>query len=400
MISNFYGIEQVFQEANDPETNDLFREKLIDPIIEVLEKPNSRKLYIEYGSEFLDANAVMLAKEYPTVKVVFPRRYVDRVCELFNWTNDSLKDLIRELLSKIKDKTTYQTFLATPTNFIHAVVLFYADASQHRQLRDSARQQMGLTMYHIVFNRQFKTGINNIPAMAYTYMTLDNSWGLIRAENVMTWIGQTVDGAYAHNRTKFSLNLSLERLLDLVKDCRSRFQQNMRVLSSKYYENVDNHKEVGEDLKGDEDYVTTTNTVIIRQNLITLIKTGDSDYNSKQRLYVPIAKYKNVKVDDLYDFAHKIKHPEISKIIDLIFYIFIVKEHNTLNDINSSKYIGRITNFPTAVDRAIAGKPVIVPLSNKYHVDSSIVKAYICVVATFILLKIGRIRNILARKGP
>jgi hypothetical protein len=392
-------MENIFMELATEEADKILHEKLVDPIMEALEKPSIRKQYIECGSEFLDANADMLSKEYPTVKVVFPRKYVARVDELFGWTEESLKSTLKEVLASVKDKTTYQTFLASPTNFIHAIVLYYSDATLHRPLRDSARQQFGLTVYNIVFNRQFPAGIGNIPAMAYTYTTLDNSWGLVRSENVINWISQTIDGAYAHNRTKFSLEFSLTKLLDLVKDIRNRFQQNMRVLSQRYYANIDENNALGDDLKGDEDYVTTNSTVVIRQNLIRLIKTGDIDYCRKGRLYTGTAKLKNVKVEDLYDFAQKIKHSEISMIIDLIFYVFIIKENHTLDEINSTAYISRITNFPTAIDRAIPSKPIIVPLSNKYKVDSSIVKAYVCLIATFILYKIGRVRNILSRKA-
>lgn len=370
----------------------LLQEKLIDPIFNVMDTPKGRNQYIKHGSEFLDANAEMLSKEYPTAKVVFPRKYVARIDELFGWTEDSLKETLKEILHSVKDKTTYQTFMASPTNFIHAIVLYYADMSLHRQLRDSARQQMGLCLYNFVFNHFFKAGIQSIPTMAYTYTTLDNSWGLVKAENVMNWIGQTMDSAYAHHRTRLSLKMSLETLVNFVKDARSRFQQNMRMLSNRYYDNIDEKNELGSDIKGDEDHVTTTSTVTLRNNLIRLIKTGDQDYKEKGRLYIGTAKVKNVKVDDLYAMAQKVKHSDISDIFDLIFYIFIVKEGNSVDDINSNKYIARITNFPTAIDRAIPGKPVILPLSKKYKYDSSIVKAYICLLATFILYKVNQVK--------
>ena len=64
-----------------------------------------------------------------------------------------------------------------------------------------------------------------------------------------------------------------------------------------------------------------------------------------------------------------------------------------MKDINSTLYISRITNMPTAIDRAIAGKPIILPLSKKYKVDSSIIKAYICLVATYIMQRIGDANN-------
>ena len=45
--------------------------------------------------------------------------------------------------------------------------------------------------------------------------------------------------------------------------------------------------------------------------------------------------------------------------------------------------------MPTAVDRAIQGKPIILPMTKKYKVDSSIVKAYICLIATYILNRVN-----------
>ena len=57
----------VFVEAalHEPENTPL-RTTIIDPIIAVLEHPKSRKEYIKYGNEFLEANSEMLSKEFPT----------------------------------------------------------------------------------------------------------------------------------------------------------------------------------------------------------------------------------------------------------------------------------------------------------------------------------------------
>jgi hypothetical protein len=76
-------------------------------------------------------------------------------------------------------------------------------------------------------------------------------------------------------------------------------------------------------------------------------------------------------------------------IIDTILYVFITRDGNDVKDINSTAYISRITNFPTAIDRAISGKPIIITMTKKYKVDSSIVKAYICLIATYIMYRIN-----------
>ena len=101
---------------------------------------------------------------------------------------------------------------------------------------------------------------------------------------------------------------------------------------------------------------------------------------------------KNVKVDTMYNFAQQIDKRDIGIIIDTIFYVFIVRDGNSIEDINSTKYISRITNLPTAIDRAIAGKPIISTLSKKYSIDPNIVKAYICLIATYIMYRVNDVR--------
>jgi hypothetical protein len=149
---------------------------------------------------------------------------------------------------------------------------------------------------------------------------------------------------------------------------------------------------IGDDVNSSDEYLETNNTIKIRQNLIRRINGGDQLYKDKGNLYIGIARLKNVKVDSLYNFAQQIQSDDIGVIIDTIFYVFIVKENNTIEDVNSSKFISRITNLPTAIDRAIAGKPIISTLSTKYKVDQSIVKAYICLIATYIMYRINDVK--------
>jgi len=375
-------------------TSSAFHTKIMEPIIQVLETPKGRKDYISLGTEFLDANAGMLSKEFPTKRVSYPRKYVDRVVELFSFTNQDLKEIFKELLqSEVSDKTDFKTLTSTPTNLIHAAALVYSDMVQHRELRDSAKQQLGITMYGIVLNHFFPDAEPSVPIMTYTYMHLDNSWGLVKSENIINWIGQTTETSFAFWRAKMSLEMSVNIMVQFLNRLRSSFQQNMRTLARKYYDNVENGNAIGEDLKGDEDYVETTNTTTLRNNLVRLITTGDKDYKTKGQLYKATAEQKNVKVDELYELAQRVETKDITNIIDLIFYVFIAKENHKLNEINSTAYISRITKMPTAVDRAIPGKPVIDPFCKRYGCGDLVAKAYICLLATFIILKIDKVKT-------
>ena len=132
---------------------------------------------------------------------------------------------------------------------------------------------------------------------------------------------------------------------------------------------------------------------MLKDNLLRLIKNRDELYYTQGKLYPAIAKLKNVKMESLFEYSTtKIKYEDIGRIIDNIFYVFLVKDGHSVDEINSATYIGRITNFPTAVDRAIAGKPIILPYSKKYKVDDTIVKAHICLVATYILNRINDVK--------
>lgn len=383
----------LIQEAvHDPKNTEL-RERVIDPIISVLETPKGRNEYIKYGNAFLEENAEMLAKEYPTKRVTFPRKYVDNIHELFGFSVKSLKSTMKELLKKMKHDSDFQGILKNTSNVIHAVAIFYSDMILHRQLRDSARQQIGLSIYSAVLNRSFPAAPPNESAMAYTYMQLDGKWGIVKSENLITWIGSMVETAYAFHRTKLSLNMSTKVLVDFLNRLRSTFQQSMVGLAKRYYDNLDNANLIGDDVQGTEDFFVSGGYGKIRDNLMLKLKNGDELYNNRDNLYPRIARLKNIKCETLYNFAQKVEHPDISNIINGILYVFLVKEGNSIEDINSSKYLARVTNLPTAVDRAINGKPVILPLSKKYKVDQSIVKAYICFIAVYIMCRINDVKD-------
>ena len=116
----------IFQEAVSDPQNSLLRETLIDPVINVLSTPAGRKAYIDLGNQFLEANAEMLAKEYPTKAVSFPRLYVDNVIKLFGFTLPSLKKTVAEVLKQV-GLSDFKTINATPTNVLHTIALSYSD---------------------------------------------------------------------------------------------------------------------------------------------------------------------------------------------------------------------------------------------------------------------------------
>lgn len=380
------------QEALHDPGNVKLREELIDPVIKVLETSSGRKQYIEYGSSFIGDNSEMLAREYPTKPVTFPRKYVNGLLGLFGFTVKTIRTALRDVLKSVNAEKDFNTIVQSPTNVIHSIALFYSDMIMHRQLRDSARQQIGLSVYAIVYNKFFKTGLNE-SVMTYTYMQLNNSWGVVKSENMINWIYSSIETCYGFYRTKMSLNMSPQIMVDFLNRVRNTLNQNMRGLANKYYENVENGNLIGADLTGAEDYVETNNYTTLKNNLLRLIKNKDELYYSQGKLYPAIANLKNVKMNALYEYStQKISIDDIGRIIDTIFYVYLVKEGNSVNDINSTKYISRITNFPTAIDRAIAGKPIILPFSKKYKVNDSIVKAHICLVATYIMRRINDVK--------
>jgi choline kinase len=369
-------------------------ETIVEPIVSTIKSPKRRAEYIRYGEEFLQANSEMLSREFPTKAVSFPRMYVDNIFKMFGFEKKSFQENLKVILKNVSDKTEFQTIVANPTNVIHAIVLVYADSIQHRALRDSARQQMGLSIYNNNFNSFFHPPHPVESTMAYTYMNLDNSWNLVKCENIINWIDLTIETAFQFWRSRLDIEMDTSVLVQFLNRVRTSFRQNLRLLANQYFKTVEENKGnlVGTDVSSDDLYFETNNTVKLRDGLIRRINSKDQLYCNKGDLYTGIAKLKNVKVDTLYEFAQSIQQADIANIIDVIFYVFISKEGNSIDDINSVKYISRITNLPTAIDRAVAGKPIIETLAKKYKVDQSIVRAYVCLVATYIMYRINDVR--------
>lgn len=386
-ILNFF-----FQESTQEEKTE-FREYIIDPVINVLSTPKGRKKYIQYGSDFIDANSDMLAKPYPTKAVTYPRKYVDELFELFGYDKKEYKARVKELIkNEVDGYASFNTIMNSLTNMFHTIAMFYSDMIYDKLLRDSARQQIGLTTYGHIFKRYFPYGTVDEQRMEYTYSKLDLTWELKKAESVVKWIDHTVEVAYGNYRSKLSLDMSMKTMVDFNQRMWTSFNQNFRHLKSRFEADAE-EANIAADVKGDEAYLTDTGYAKVRDNLVRMITSGDGMYKNKDsQLYKATARNKNVKCEELYNFAQKVNKEEIRRIIDLILYVYLVKEQHTLDDINTAEYINRINNFPTAIDRAIPGKPVIKPLCEKYEEKDSIVKAYICLLATYILLNVNNAR--------
>ena len=171
------------------------------------------------------------------------------------------------------------------------MALIYSDAITHQdadsptidmkdgrnRLRDSARQQYGLTSYDMSFRMSFPTP--PIPSiMEYTYMHLDRSWNIVKDENMVTWIGESIETCYAFYRTKIGLGLTPQILADMLNRVRNTFRQNMRTLANRYYADKDAGNSVSEDTD-DSTTIETLELTKIRTNLMRLINNGDDLYH-------------------------------------------------------------------------------------------------------------------------
>ena len=370
------------------ENNLRLRSEIIEPIMKVLDTKAGSDEYLKFGTEFIESNADMLAKEFPTKRVSFPKKYVDNIFGVFGFEMESFKKTFKELCSDING-SDFKTIMASPTNIIHSIVLFYSDMTYNRYVRDSARQQLALSVYHVMFNK-FYHALPGEKVMAYTYLHLNRNWAIVKAENMMTWISDMVDTAYAFYRTRLTLNTTPHTIIMFLNRLRAQMRQSMHQLANVYYQNQTEGNRVNEDATtGDHEYIVTDDTSQVRSKLMQLIKRGDSMYSTKSNLYTGVAKLKNVSSEALFDLAQQVSHHDISELIDMIFYVFIVKEGHKIEDINSSAYIGEITNLPTKVDRCIPGKPIIAPYVKKYKVKKELIVAYICLIATWVMARIN-----------
>lgn len=380
-----------FIESASVDSRTRLKVEIIEPIMKVLDTKAGSDAYLKFGTEFIEANADMLAREFPTKRVSFPKKYVDNIFSVFGFDKDEFKKTFKEICADING-SDFKTIMATPTNVIHTIVLFYSDITYNRYVRDSARQQLALTVYHVMFNK-FYHSLPDEKIMAYTYLHLNRNWAIIKAEDMMTWLSDMVDSAYAFYKTKLTLNTTAHTIIMFLNRLRTQMRQSMAQLAHVYFKNQEEGNRVNDDATtGDHEYIVSDDTSQIRSKLMQLIKRGDSLYTTESNLYTGVARLKNVSSKSLYELAQKVSHRDIGELIDLIFYVFIVKENHKIEDINSSTYIGGITNMPTKIDRCIPGKPIIIPYVKKYKVKKELIVAYICLIATWIMMRINDVK--------
>ena len=380
-----------FIESASVDSRTRLKVEIIEPIMKVLDTKAGSDAYLKFGTEFIEANADMLAREFPTKRVSFPKKYVDNIFSVFGFDKDEFKKTFKEICADING-SDFKTIMATPTNVIHTIVLFYSDITYNRYVRDSARQQLALTVYHVMFNK-FYHSLPDEKVMAYTYLHLNRNWAIIKAEDMMTWISDMVDSAYAFYKTKLTLNTTAHTIIMFLNRLRAQMRQSMAQLAHVYFKNQEEGNRVNDDATtGDHEYIVSDDTSQIRSKLMQLIKRGDSLYTTESNLYTGVAKLKNVSSKALYELAQQVSHRDIGELIDLIFYVFIVKENHKIEDINSSTYIGEITNMPTKIDRCIPGKPIIAPYVKKYKVKKELIVAYICLITTWIMMRINDVK--------
>lgn len=380
-----------FIESASVDSKTRLKVEIIEPIMKVLDTKAGSDAYLKFGTEFIEANADMLAREFPTKRVSFPKKYVDNIFSVFGFDKDEFKKTFKEICADING-SDFKTIMATPTNVIHTIVLFYSDITYNRYVRDSARQQLALTVYHVMFNK-FYHSLPDEKIMAYTYLHLNRNWAIIKAEDMMTWLSDMVDSAYAFYKTKLTLNTTAHTIIMFLNRLRTQMRQSMAQLAHVYFKNQEEGNRVNDDATtGNHEYIVSDDTSQIRSKLMQLIKRGDSLYTTESNLYTGVAKLKNVSSKSLYELAQQVSHRDIGELIDLIFYVFIVKENHKIEDINSSTYIGEITNMPTKIDRCIPGKPIVIPYVKKYKVKKELIVAYICLIATWIMMRINDVK--------
>ena len=150
-------------------------------------------------------------------------------------------------------------------------------------------------------------------------------------------IGYNVDTSFAFWRTKLALNVTPQILVHFLERVRTTIFQKLRAIANQYNIDMEAQNSVGNDVAGDDEYVDKKEFAKIRNNLLRKMFGGDEMYKKNGPLYEAIATYKNVKREKLYNFAQKVERNDAGNIIDLILYVFITKEGNKIEDINSTK---------------------------------------------------------------
>lgn len=290
-------------------------------------------------STYLDRNNDKLTTAGPVDRPVFSDMDMEQVYHATGLQPADLKDAVKKS-HYIQGKWVTMT---KPMNVALPLVIRYYLRNKNDEMANVALIYLSLSMYPLLHYRFLKYGANE-QIMNYTINNLSNKFKIKQLGTVYAALVETSQKALQLHEKRLITGTDKD-IVDFINDVQTRITSFLKNIAREYY--INHEKKLYLNLDSDnyeEDnyHEADSNTFAVERltNKISLNLVVDGP---NMRYVQTSANLCSVSVSELRNYVNTMvigeKREDIRNIIEAILFLFIFDSHNSVEEINSNKFM-------------------------------------------------------------
>lgn len=316
---------------------------LVTDLYPYIEKAFSNKKNIteveKIIGNYIDRNSDILSAIGPMKNISFLDRDRDPFYRIIGLSPKQVKDI----QNKSKDIKKNGMIMSQQFNSVLCMMIRYFTIHKQDNMVRLTMLYLTLSMYPSVFHKYFKfTPNENI--MNYTVNNLSNKFKLKQTSNLLTAIDDTGFGGYTLHKNDLVQGYD-KASVQMVLSVKTRLNSFMKKISREFYKNHQEGKYLNTELEvNDEDSFREADSSmyaisrIVDKVALRLVIDGPPI-----KIVNMAAKTNGVSINELRNYVNTMlvndNINEIKTIIESILYLYLFDEKNTIDDINSDKFM-------------------------------------------------------------
>lgn len=289
--------------------------------------------------KYIDRNSDVLSAIGPLKNISFLDRDRDPI---YNIIGIGARE-VKAIQNKSKDIKKNGAIMSQQFNSVLCMIVRYFTIMKNENMVHMTMLYMALSMYPSLFFKYFKYAPNE-NVMNYTINNLSNKFKLKQTSNLLTAIDETGFGGYSLHKdalVKGDDNASVQMVLAV----KTRLNSFMKKISREFYKNHQEGKYLNTELDvNDEDNFREADssmyaiTRIVDKVALRLIIDGPP-----VKIINMAAKVNGVSVNELRNYVNTMlvddNISDIKNILEAILVLYLFDEKNTIEEINSDKFM-------------------------------------------------------------
>jgi hypothetical protein len=290
--------------------------------------------------KFVDKNNMILNRPGPSENIMFNDTEIESIFNLVGVTTKEINDIKK----KSKDIKATGITMSYPLNsLLPLIIRYYLINEPKSNAYKDLNTYLMLSIYPIIFYKYFKFKPNeNI--MTYTINNLSQKFKVRQTNNLLEALADTAIGAL--NLHKDDLIKGTDKgIVDYVLSMRTRLNSFMKKIAQEFYKNQQEGKYINLEIDNNdkENYREADASSYAINGIVNKVSLKLLVDGPPIKLITISAKTNQVSVNELRNYISRMivtkNRDEINIVMESILFLFMFDSKNTIQDINSDKFI-------------------------------------------------------------